>query len=152
MNGRDMNMSLAVTWLIPYKQSNMLTRQGTARQCLANHECRMLSYLSVLARPCTVCLLSKASRSVPGGLAGPAGGPIGTPGGRKEGMPPNAPAAGPDIPICMLCWPGSMARIGPPATQQSISRHCQTCHHDMKTEGTSEPQYCSLWHALVDSI
>ena len=125
--------------------------QGAASQCLANHECSMFSYLSVLARPCTVCLLSKASRSVPGGLAGPVGGPMGMPGGRKEGTPPNAPGAGPDMPICMLCWPGSMGRIGPPAPQQSICRHCHTCQHDTKTWCRSEPQHCPLWQVPHNS-
>ena len=65
-------------------------------------------YLSVLARPCTVGLLSRASRSAPGGLA--AGGPIGTPGGRKGAMPK---WPGPGMAICILCA-GCIGWTGPP--------------------------------------
>ena len=60
---------------------------------------------------------------------------MGMPGGRKEGMPPNAPGAGPGIPICIL-WAGSMGRIGPPApaphthmsgaVKNTVQIHCPT--------------------------
>ena len=71
-------------------------------------------YLSVLARPCTVCLLRRASRSAPGGRA--AGGPMGMPGGRNGGMPK---WLAPGMAICMLCA-ACIGCTGPPVESQHV--------------------------------
>ncbi len=58
---------------------------------------------------------------------------MGIPGGLKLGMPPKAPGAGPDIPICMLC-PGSIGRMGPPAVHVFQLRPLSQSHQDTGIE------------------
>lgn len=96
----------------------------TFRLTVVLSSCIYNGYLSVLALPCTVCLLRRASKSVPEGRTGPGGGRPGMPGGMKGGimLPPKGPG-GPMGPL--FGWPWGC--MGGPEAATGLWDLCLLC-------------------------